>query len=138
MTLIQSTGDVVHARDGYGPDRFGGAVSARVATVDFEDTDAKTLFTLPKGAMVVGWLIDVSTAFDAGDSNTLNIGNDTTADAYASGLDVGSTGQLNTGLVAGTLGVPLAADTPITATYVPAGVAPSQGEATLICLFIVL
>lgn len=70
-----------------------------VAKVEFAYDDltsgvAEEAIDLPGGARVVGGRIAITTAFDSVTSDTLTVGDGTTADRYASGVDgqaVGST-----------------------------------------------
>lgn len=62
-------------------------------TVARTDTAAKTLFTLPSGATIIGISISSPTASNAGTTATLNIGVSGTAGKFVSAFDVkGATG----------------------------------------------
>lgn len=105
----------------------GGTPMISKASVAYTDTTAKNLFVLPKGAVIDMIQVNVVTAFDAGDSNVLDIGYTGTANAIKNDLAVGSAGQTITGWDDDELDVALAAATQYTATYVPAGTAPTAG-----------
>ena len=137
MSLAQVTptpGVVV--RDGFGPVQFGGAVNVRIGTLDYTDTAAKRLFRLPKGAEIVGWTVNVPTAFDAGTGNVLDLGDGVTPNRFANDLALGTAGQVVTGFAPDEIATPLAASADVYATYVPTGDAPTEGEAQVICSFI--
>lgn len=131
----QNRGSVYPDGDGYGPYLMGGGVMAKVGTVTYTDTADKVLFTLPEGAIPVLWLIDKTTAFNSSGTDQLNIGDGTTFNQFLSALDVSAAGQVLAGFVVGKLGVPLAADTDITARYVQSVADASAGAATIICFW---
>lgn len=63
-----------------------------VAKVDFTQPDLPTgtavlAVDLPGGARVIGGQIAVTTAFDSATSDTLTVGDGTTADRYAAGVN---------------------------------------------------
>lgn len=62
----------------------------KIGTVGFADTSAtaKTLGTVPAGAMIVKFICDVTTAFNSGTSDTIAIGNADTANAYMATTDI--------------------------------------------------
>ncbi|HML22095.1 MAG TPA: hypothetical protein PKD09_10615 [Aggregatilinea sp.] len=136
MSLAQVTNTGVHTRDGFGPVQLGGAVNARFGTLDYTDTTAKRLFRLPKGAEIVGWMVNIPTAFDASTGNVLDLGDGTTANRFANDLALGTAGQVVTGFDPAEMATPLAADTDVYATYVPTGDAATEGAAQVICLFV--
>lgn len=123
--------------DGFTPPTMGGAVAVKFGTVAYTDTTAKTLFTLPKGAVIVGGVVNVSTAFNSGDSALLDLGLAATANALANDLDVDTAGQLVSGFaVAALFAAPLTADTAVTATYIGAGTAANAGAATVAVYYV--
>lgn len=61
-------------------------------TIAYGDTTSARIFTLPKGARLIDWIINVKTAF-AGGAGTLNVGISGTANYFISGLDVSSVGN---------------------------------------------
>ncbi len=125
--------------DGFAPPQFGGTTACYYGTIDFEDVTAQTLFTLPFGAVPVEYVINVTTAFNAGSGNTFDVGLGATGDNIANGAAAGSIAVLRAGstLVSGlTLGVPLEEDTAVTAVYIPSGTAASAGSLTVFVFFI--
>lgn len=123
---------------GFAPPTAGGAVACKYASVAYTDTTAKTLFTLPAGAVIVGWLVNVSTAFNSSGTDLLDIGNSGTANAYANDLNVASAGQINTGFVVSALFTELTEEVTVTATFVQSVADATTGAATIAVLYITL
>lgn len=122
--------------DGFGRPRIGGALGVKHANATFEDTTAATLFTLPQGAVIVQWVVNVSEAFNDGTAAVVDLGDGTTADRFAADLDVSTLGQLVTGFATGELfSTPLAADTPVAATYTGTADDATEGIATVACIY---
>lgn len=130
-------GQTVKAADGFTPPAYHGTVAVKYATVAYTDTTAKPLFVLPKGAILVGWLVNVSTAFNGSTTDVLDIGTSATGDAYAADLSVASAGQLASGFVVGALFTALTDDVTVTATYADGAGDATMGAAT-ICAFYIL
>lgn len=103
--------------DNFAGPNLGGTLAVKFNTVDFEDTTAKELFTLPKGAIPILWITNVTTAFNDSGTDLLDIGKSGTAAAFASDIDVSSAGQKLTGYVVGALFAELTEDTTVIATY---------------------
>ncbi len=104
------------------------------ATLDFEDTTAKDLFTLPAGAQIIGFLVNVTTAFDdSGGSDLLDLGTAETADQFVADFDCGSTGLT---LQASADEDALSAATVVQGVYTP-GTGAAAGAATISCLYLV-
>lgn len=122
--------------DQFTPPTAGGAVAVKYASIAYTDTTAANLFTLPAGAVIVGWLVNVTTAFNGSSTDLLDIGTSADGDAYANDLDVASTGQQVTGFIVGGLFTELTEETQITATYADAGGDASAGAATVCCFYI--
>lgn len=87
------------------------------------------------GTTISGGAATVSTAFDSGTSDTIDIGfrnaGDGTSDdpdSYATLLDVTSVGRKSVDELATSAGVYLAEGAEITATYTSTGAAPSAGS----------
>lgn len=112
----------------------GSPILTQSATLAYTDTSAKNLFKLPAGAKIISVILDVTTAFNAGTTNVIDIG--TTADGalYVNDAAGGTTGHFTCTLVAANLASMLnigTADVQVTATYVPTGTAASTGAATI-------
>lgn len=124
--------------DGFAPPLFGGSLAVKVASVAYTDTSAKDLFTLPTGAVIVQWVVNVETAFNDTGTDLLDLGVSGTADQYASNLDVSSAGQIVTGFVAGQalqFDTPLTAPVVVQATYTGANTDPDAGLAQVACVY---
>src|ERR1051326_2294604 len=70
-----------------------------VASLAYTDTTAKALFTIPDTAVIVQWIINVTTAFNDSGTDQVNIGVSGTAAKFASALDVSTTGLKTSGVV---------------------------------------
>lgn len=137
MSFIGGPSQAVADRDGFAPPTFGGAVAVKFGQVTHQNTAAKRLFTLPAGAEIVGWLTNVSTPFNAGSGNVLDIGDGAVANRFADNLALGAAGQLVTGYDDDELFVQQAGETDVYATYVPSGTTPTAGVAVVACFYIV-
>lgn len=115
--------------DGFAPPPGGGTLAVKHNTVDYTDTSAKTLFTLPKGAVPVAMIINVRTAFNDSGTDLLDVGNPSSGSAYRNDLDVSSAGQTVTGFAQAILFTPLTEDTPVTATFAGQNANASAGLA---------
>ena len=119
-----------------------GTLAVMVGKFEYTDITAKTLFSLPAGAVPVWWVVDVVTDFDAGTLNDLDIGFDSDADYFADALAIGTADTFDpteANAVNGRLGVQLNTDgtSAITALYIPTGTASSQGEANVVMFYFV-
>jgi hypothetical protein len=135
----QSHGNVISDDDGFGPYALGGKLNVKFGTFDITNiaTAEALLFTLPAGAEIVDWEVAVTETFDAGDSNDLDIGDGTTADLFAADVDLETVGGfVKAGIDPTAMFTPLAADTDVFATYIPAGTAANTGEAVVRCSWI--
>jgi hypothetical protein len=72
---------------------IAGVLSAITTTIAFSDTAAVSIGTLPANAQIVNVHIDVTTAFNAGTTNTVTVGKTGTAAAYVTSTSVGSAGR---------------------------------------------
>ncbi|NIN36646.1 MAG: hypothetical protein GTO60_16745 [Gammaproteobacteria bacterium] len=134
-------GDFQRDDDGFAlPAAYGGTLACKIAKVEYTDTSAKTLFSLPAGAIPIWWVIDIVTDFDAGTNNLLDVGYAADGDYFVNDMDIGTVGVFaptTSGAVNGSLGVQLSVDgtNDITATYAPTGTAATQGEANVIVFY---
>ncbi|MEM7289641.1 MAG: hypothetical protein AAF412_04590 [Pseudomonadota bacterium] len=105
-------------------------------TVTFEDSGAVTVGILPAGAVIVPDLsyVVVTTAFNAGTTNTVHVGSSADNDLYATALAAGSIASVKFDeMSASNL---LSADTTITATYNQTGTAATAGSAEVVVAYI--
>lgn len=131
MSILNYNAD----RDGFSRPDFGGTLGVRYGTVSFSDTGAVTLATLPAGAVIVDWRIITKTAFNAGTTNTIDIGLGATGDALAANVAAGAVGVYRmgaTGTALGSVGVALETETALTATYEQSGTAATTGSAIVL------
>ena len=69
-------------------------VKMKKATIRFSDTTAKNLFTLPKNAFVMYFLVDVDTAFNGAGTDFLDLGKSGNATYFANDVDVSAANQI--------------------------------------------
>jgi hypothetical protein len=106
---------------------------AQRATLAHSDTAAKDLFTLPAGAQIVGFIINVTTAFDdSGGSDIIAIGDGDTAARFVADFDCGSVGLT---LEPSADEAAMSAETVVEGKYTP-GTGATAGAATIVCLYI--
>lgn len=73
---------------------IGGVVLSQTATFDFEDTGSfASGIILPAGAQIIDQIVDVTTAFDSGTSDALEIGTEADPDAYGDVADLQAAGR---------------------------------------------
>jgi hypothetical protein len=126
-------------KDGFARPLLGGSVAFRYGTITFSDASAVSLGTLPAGATIVDWLIITKTAFNAGTTNTIDIGLGGTGDALANNVAAGAVGVYRMGATGTSLtqvGVPLTTDTTLTATYEQSGTAATTGSAIVLVAYV--
>lgn len=101
------------------------------------NTNGVAIGTLEAGCIPLYVHVYVPTAFDAGTTNTLNVGVVGTTAGYAAAAStlVGATG-FKGNLTSTLTGVPLAADTTIYAKYGQTGTAATVGTAIVIVTFV--
>lgn len=124
--------------DGYGAPVPGGVVNVRTGTVVYTQNGVTAyFFTLPKGAEIVWWEINVVTAFDGSGTDLLDIGDGTTANRFANDISLASAGQIVTGFDEDELNVALTTETKIFGTYTDENSNASAGEAQVSVGFII-
>jgi hypothetical protein len=107
---------------------------AQRATLAYTDTTAKDLFTLPSGAILIGFVVNVTTGFDDTGTDLVDIGVDGTADRFVADMDVSSTGI---SLVASDDEAALSADTVVQGIYAGGNTDAANGAATITAVYIV-
>jgi len=111
-------------------------VYAIQTTFVFGDTAAKLVGSLPANATIISARPLVTTAFNSGTTNLLDIGTSADPDHYVDGTDLSSTGAIACTLVVGNVGIQsTSASTPIYATHIPAGTAATTGACEVIIEF---
>jgi len=81
-----NSGDVAQNAVGY-------VLMTQASTLTFADTAAKALFNIPKPYQIVDVYIDVTTVFNSSGTDLVTIGFAGTQNAFATAIDVASTGR---------------------------------------------
>ena len=116
---------------------IGGMLSAVTTTFAYTNATAVTIATIPAGAQIVDINIDVTTAFDAGTTNTVTVGKTGSAAAFVAATSVGSAGRASVA----TTGVYSAwantgsSDVSATITYSQTGTAATAGAARVTIIY---
>ena len=117
---------------------IGGVLSAVTTTIAYTDTSAVTIATLPANAQIVDIFIDVTTAFNAGTTNTVTVGKTGSAAAYVTATSVGSAGRASvasTGVYSAWADVGNSDVNYATVTYSQTGTAASAGAARVTIVY---
>jgi len=116
---------------------IGGMLSAVTTTIAFSNATAVTIATIPAGAQIQNVNIDVTTAFNAGTTNTVTVGKTGSAAAFVASTSVGATGRASVA----TTGVYSAwadtgtSDISATITYSQTGTAATAGAARVTIVY---
>lgn len=116
---------------------IGGVLSAITATVAYTDSTAVTIGTIPANSQIVDINIDVTTAFNAGTTNTMAVGKTGTTAAFAAATSVASAGRASvasTGVYSAWADVG-SSDVVATATFAQSGTAASAGAARVTIVY---
>ena len=116
---------------------IGGVLSAITTTVAYTDASAVTIATIPANSQIVDINIDVTTAFNAGTTNTVTVGKSGSAAAFVTATSVGSAGRAS---VASTGVYSAWADTgssdiSATVTFAQTGTAATAGAARVTIVY---
>ncbi len=135
-TIKDTTGTTV----GTDKANVGFVLMAQSANVVFGDDGSTTVVaTLPANSQIYQIAVDVTTAFDAGTTNTLDIGDGTTADKYADALAAGAQARVLATSDVSQIGNLIdigTADVDVTVTYNQTGTAATAGAATVTVLYL--
>ena len=135
-TIRNTTGTTV----GTDKANVGFVLMAQSGNVVFGANGSTTVVaTLPANSQIYQIAVDVTTAFDAGTTNTLDVGDGVTADKYADALAAGAQARvLATSDVSqiGNLVDIGASDVDVTVTYNQTGTAATAGAATVTVLYL--
>jgi len=116
---------------------IGGVLSAVTTTFAYTDSTAVAIATIPANSQIVDINIDVTTAFNAGTTNTVTVGKTGTAAAFVTSTSVGSAGRASVA----SSGVYSAwadtgsSDISATITYSQTGTAASAGAARVTIVY---
>jgi len=116
---------------------IGGMLSAVTTTFAYTNATAVTIATIPAGAQIVDINIDVTTAFNAGTTNTVTVGTSASAAAYVTSTSVGSAGRASvasTGVYSAWANTGTS-DVSATITYSQTGTAASAGAARVTIVY---
>lgn len=108
-----------------------------IQTINYADLVsgiAATISNLPVGAMLVGGAIVVNTAFNSATSDTLSLGDSSSATRYANGVNIHATGRTALTLTGYKT---LPTTRALQATWTGSGAAPSAGSVELHLEYIV-
>jgi hypothetical protein len=118
----------------------GFVLMAQSANVVFGADGTETVVaTLPANSQIYQIAVDVTTAFDAGTTNTFDIGDGSTADQYADALAVGSAARVlatsDVSQIPNLIDIGTS-DVNVTVTYNQTGTAATAGAATVTVLYL--
>lgn len=135
-TIKDTTGSTV----GTDVANVGSVVMTQAANVVFgDDGTTTTVATLPANSQIIEIYVDVTTAFDAGTTNTLDLGDGSTADQFADALDVSSAARLlatsDVSQIPNLIDIG-ASDVQVVATYNQTGTAATAGAATVTVVYV--
>jgi hypothetical protein len=115
-----------------------GQLSAITTTIAYTNTTAVTIGTIPANAQIINVHIDVTTAFDAGTTNTVTVGKTGTAAAYVTATSVGSAGRASvatTGVYSAWANVGTSDIDYATVTFSQTGTAATAGAARVTIVY---
>ena len=137
-TLKETTGSTV----GTDVANTGFVLMAQSANIVYAaNGTTTTIATLPANSQIFQITLDVTTAFDAGTTNTIDFGDGTTADKYADALAAGSQARVLATSDVSQIGNLIdvgTSDVQVIATYNQSGSAASAGAATATVLYLSL
>jgi len=135
-TINNTTGTTV----GTNVANTGFVLMAQSANVVFEANGTTTdIATLPANSQIFQITVDVTTAFDAASTNTLDLGDGSTADEYADALALGSLARVLATSDVSQIGNLIdigTSDITVTATYNQTGGAATAGACTVTVLYL--
>jgi len=106
---------------------------AQITGVGLGYTGVAQVGTIPAGCLVLRSYVVVTTAFNAGSTNTLKIGTVASDASFGTGIALGTAGVITGGAALATATtVAPTADTAIIATAVSTGSAPTAGNAYVV------
>lgn len=115
-----------------------GQLSAITVTIAYTNTSAVIIGTIPANSQIIDINIDVTTAFDAGTTNTVTVGKTGSAAAYVTATSVGSAGRASvatTGVYSAWANVGSSDVDYATVTYSQTGTAATAGAARVTIVY---
>ena len=100
-------------------------------TLTYADTASAKMFDLPNGAKILGWDVQVKTAFSGG-TTELDIGISSDGDSFVDGASLASAGQVALGTALKQAKPELTA---VTGIYMNVGASNTVGEVKVTCMF---
>ena len=135
-TISNTTGSTV----GTNVANTGFVLMAQSANVVFEANGTTTdIATLPANSQIFQITVDVTTVFNAASTNTLDLGDGSTADQYADALALGSLARVLATSDVSQIGNLIdigTSEITVTATYNQTGTAATTGAATVTVLYL--
>jgi len=135
-TINNTTGSTV----GTNVANTGFVLMAQSANVVFEANGTTTdIATLPANSQIFQITVDVTTVFDAASTNTLDLGDGSTADEYADALALGSLARVLATSDVSQIGNLIdigTSDITVTATYNQTGTVATAGACTVTVLYL--
>ena len=135
-TINNTTGTTV----GTNVANTGFVLMAQSANVVFEANGTTTdIGTLPANSQIFQITVDITTAFDAASTNTLDLGDGSTADQYADALALGSLARVLATSDVSQIGNLIdigTSDVTVTATYNQTGTVATAGACTVTVLYL--
>ena len=135
-TIKETTGTTV----GTDKANVGFVLMAQSANVVFgADGTTTVVATVPANSQIFQITVDVTTAFDAGTTNSFDIGDGSTADQYADALAVDSQARVLATSDVSQIGNLIdigSTDVDVTVTYNQTGTAATAGAATVTVLYL--
>ena len=135
-TIKHTTGTTV----GEDKANVGFVLMAQSGNVVFGDDGSTTVVaTLPANSQIFQITVDVTTAFDAGTTNTFDIGDGSTANLYADDLAAGAQARVLATSDVSQIGNLIdigTSDVDVTVTYNQTGTAATAGAATVTVLYL--
>jgi hypothetical protein len=129
--------EISSSRQRFGPPGLGGVVNVMFKAFAYGDTGigtGETLFTLPYTAEIVGYTLNIVTAFNGTVDNTLDFGITGTLTQFGQDFNAAATGQASTGFAAAAMFTPLTTETPFLVTY--RGTTPSAGAGVIAVFYV--
>lgn len=115
-----------------------GVVMALVASLAYTDAAVpKALFTIPDTAVIIDWVLNVTTAFNSSGTDLVGIGVSGTQTKFAATVDVSATGLKTTGVVLTQVGNAQSGAQAVTALYSQSVADASAGAMIIICRYVI-
>lgn len=115
-----------------------GACYAAVASLAYTNAGvAKALFTIPDTAVIIDWILNVTTAFNSSGTDLVGIGVSGTQTKFAATVDVSATGLKTVGVVLTQVGNAQSGDQAVTALYTQSVADSSAGAMVIIVRYVI-